>query len=358
MKIIKQLYAVLHTKLYYFLRKHPALDALQFLLRNRKNRETCLQIAKRDGMIWKCREFGPENKDKNLYFIKYGKESSGFFVMYRMLLKYLCVAERFGFCPVVQWDSSIPYAEEKMIYGTKNPFEYYFEQPAGISIEEAYKSYNVFDAEDIHLEDCFLNREIPDGEQGYIMSEEFMDRLAKAAHKYMKLNEMTEKYMKEQIDSILKQKNYLGVHYRGSDYKRNYTNHPISVELEEYIETVKKIFEKMDYDGIFLATDDITGIKEFKRAFGEQVTYYEDVQRTDTDISVAFSEKKRPYHNYLLGREVLRDMLTLAKCNGLIAGVSQVSICAQITKKSNHQKYDDLIIMNKGINKNNNVFVV
>jgi len=46
---------------------------------------------------------------------------------------------------------------------------------------------------------------------------------------------------------------------------------------------------------------------------------------------------------------VLRDMHTLAHSDGLIAGLSHVSICAQITKKSYGDKYSILEIIDKGV---------
>ena len=52
----------------------------------------------------------------------------------------------------------------------------------------------------------------------------------------------------------------------------------------------------------------------------------------------------------LLGYEVLRDMYTLASCDGLVAGLSQVSYAARICKRSRNEKYDIEMILNKGIN--------
>ena len=357
MKQLKNWKKKMHTQVYCILRKHPALDALQYLIRNRKNTEKCNRMAERTGSVFQCHTFGQENKGKNLYYINFGNARNGFFIHYRWLLKYLCVADRYGFYPVIEWDRTMPYAEEIQINGTDNPFEYYFEQPCNISMEEMKKSYNVFYAEKSHLDDHFLNYEIPDGEKGgYLISDEMMKYLAPVAHKYIRLNQKMQQYMEEQLHFLADQKKTIGVHYRGSDFKSNFNKHPVAVGIEEYIQAVSELM-KIGYERVFLATDDAKAIERFQERFGQTLVFYQDVVRTDGEVSVAFSEENREHHKYLLGREVLRDMLTLAECDALVSGMSQVSICAQITKLSYGKEYQDKKVLSKGINSNLNYFI-
>ena len=86
--------------------------------------------------------------------------------------------------------------------------------------------------------------------------------------------------------------------------------------------------------------------------------FYQDTFRGNTDISVAFSKSEREFHKYKLGYEVIRDMWTLAQCDGLVSGLSQVSSCARIVKESQGKQYIDLKIIDRGINHNNNKFSV
>ena len=51
-------------------------------------------------------------------------------------------------------------------------------------------------------------------------------------------------------------------------------------------------------------------------------------------------------------------MWTLAQCDGLVSGLSQVSSCARIVKESQGKQYIDLKIIDRGINHNNNKFSV
>ncbi|MFI3202283.1 MAG: hypothetical protein R3Y54_12335, partial [Eubacteriales bacterium] len=50
-------------------------------------------------------------------------------------------------------------------------------------------------------------------------------------------------------------------------------------------------------------------------------------------------------------------MQTLSLCDGLVAGMSQVSIIARITKKSMGDEYRMLDIIDKGIASNNNSYI-
>ena len=107
---------------------------------------------------------------------------------------------------------------------------------------------------------------------------------------------------------------------------------------------------------IFLATDDMNILKEFVTKYEDNVIYYSDVIRSDDMRSVAFYENNRDKNNYKLGLEVIRDMYTLSCCDGLVAGISQVAICAQINKLARKEFYEDIMIINKGIYKNHHYF--
>lgn len=142
----------------------------------------------------------------------------------------------------------------------------------------------------------------------------------------------------------------LGIHFRGTDFKRNYNGHPVNLTVEDYITEIDRIMEHKSYDTMFLATDDLEAIKKLINRYGQKLVYYSDVTRSEGDETVMKSDCVRENHHYLLGLEVLRDMLTLAECDGLVAGLSQVSMAARIQKKSYGKEYEELVIINKGMN--------
>lgn len=163
-------------------------------------------------------------------------------------------------------------------------------------------------------------------------------------------------YISAEIENLIKRKmelkgkKILGVHARGTDFKRNYNGHPIAVTAQEYLAEAKNLVETGEYDRIFLATDDTNAVRLFRNEFGSKILYYDDVTRGEGNETVMKSDSTRDDHHYKLGLEVLRDMYTLASCDGLVAGLSQVSFAARIQKFSWNQQYVDLKILDKGIN--------
>ncbi len=82
-----------------------------------------------------------------------------------------------------------------------------------------------------------------------------------------------------------------------------------------------------------------------------QLLIYNDVFRSKSGLPVHKQENDRLRHKYLLGFEVLRDMYTLVKCNGFIAGRSQVSLSVQIYKKMCNEQFEDFCILDNGMQK-------
>jgi hypothetical protein len=121
------------------------------------------------------------------------------------------------------------------------------------------------------------------------------------------------------------------------------------VSVEEYIHATEKAMNEEKFEKIFLATDDQEAIQKFTESFGNIVCYYTDVIRTDGDETVMKSNCGRENHHYKLGLEVIRDMYTLSACDGIIAGLSNVSIFARIVKLSTCKDYEYMNYMNKGI---------
>ena len=303
----------------------------------------------------KFESLGNSLRDKNVLIIKNGSSNHGFFAEFRTTLNCLSFAERFHFAPYVYYNKDFCYAEEIAVNGTKNPFEYYFEQPAGLKYDEVMSAKNVVYAPEFHGD---VAEELNKNCFSYEISEEYINHMAEIMEKYIRFNVETEKYLKKNISEILGNYKVLGIHYRGTDFKQNYNHHPVAVTLEKQIAKVKVIMESGEYDKIFLATDDVSAIELYSKTFGERVVFYKDVCRSEDNQSVAFSKSERKQHHYLLGLEVLRDMYTLANCKGLVSGMSQVSNMARIMKRALHKQYTHEEVINLGINSNKKNFTV
>ncbi|MDE6851317.1 MAG: hypothetical protein K2J67_02365 [Lachnospiraceae bacterium] len=313
---------------------------------------------KEDVFQQETRHFGPKNKDKILYYIE-DKDKNvhklGFFALYRRWLEYLYFADVCGYAPVIYADSRFSYRESKAVYNTTNPFEYYFIQPAGISLQEAKCSDRVVMSDHIHREMVEL---ILTGKRGsYKYNSRYLHMLAHVTAKYIRFTPHTQHYMDESLNKLaFGQEKILGVHMRGTDYRAMYHDHPVYVKEDECFKEIDKLLGKNLYNKIFIATDDKRILDKFVYRYGDKLCFYEDVERSGQNKSIAFHYSARDRNKYLLGLEVIRDMYTLSMCAGLVAGVSQVAICAQIHKLSRKEKYEDRVIIDKGLYNNQNFF--
>lgn len=295
-------------------------------------------------------------KGRVVYFIEEDNKDLGFCAMYRAWLEYIYLADVCGMIPVIQAGEHFAYREDGMINGTRNAYEYYFSQPATIGIREARKKKDVLYSQVYHRQMVALVLTGKCAHYGY--TKRYMYEMARIVRKYIKFNEQTQTYVTVGIKKLgIEDAKVLGVHIRGTDFRAKYDNHPVYVTEEDCFREVDRLMQEKEYEKIFLATDDVRILKNFREKYGNKICFYKDVERSNKNKSVAFSKNSRKQHRYLLGLEVIRDMYTLSKCSGLVAGVSQVAICAQIHKLACRQRYEDIKIIDKGIYKNGHMFI-
>lgn len=294
---------------------------------------------------------GNKNKGKVIMLLENQSHHAGFCALWVYFLNRLSFSDKKGFYHVIDWNESEFYQEDHPIHGSNSIFEYYFEQPCGISLEDARKSnFVVYDWNnpEFGYNDTFHVGDTND----YKFTTEDIEQFAKIQRKYIHLHKDIESSIKEQIEKLFQGKtNVLGVHARGADTKIGYKGHPTIVTSEDYIDETQKMAEKLKADLIFLATDDQEMLDQFKEVFGDKLVYYEDVIRSTGTVMNCFIEKERENHHYLLGLEVIRDVYTLAACRGFVCGMSYVSFIVQILKKANNQKFRRFHRIFKGIRK-------
>ena len=126
------------------------------------------------------------------------------------------------------------------------------------------------------------------------------------------------------------------------------------VTVEDFFSAIDEVLGKEGgFDHIFLATDDNTRLEAFKARYGERLSYYEDVHRGEGTRLAILDALDRENTHYLDGLEALRDMYTLAACDGLIAGLSQISISARIRRLADHGPFEYMKILDKGLYRSN-----
>ena len=300
----------------------------------------------RDELI--IRHGGDLYTGKIIYNININEGSGGFFALMRWACTALEYADNRGFLPYVCFGEKCRYFDEG-IEETDNVFEYYFEPVSEVmSVEVGYAS-NIIDYETKHLQEVECS-------SSFQLVPEIVDCFSEIWKKYIKINNKTYSSIMNEMSSILDlSKRTLGIHVRGTDFKENYSGHPVAVSLSEEIQIAKELM-KHEYEQIFLATDEVQTIHAFEEEFGDKVKYYSNTYRSSDGTAIHDSKASRPLHYYLNGYEVLRDAYTLARCNGLITGVSNVSFFVMVINKAEGRAFNDCKICYHGMNKNSKIY--
>ncbi len=303
-------------------------------------------------ILW-FHKFGDKNKDKMIFMISVGDPqidktnvcTNGFFsLMDVFTIRKLDIADRLGFLPYVNWGRDVIFAEDELINGTQNAFEYYFEQVSLLTKEEVYHSKNVCFAHELNLKELIADGDLynADGAE--------MDRYVYLYKKYIRLNTYMQEYIASEIKNLGINERTLAVHIRGVEWG-NIKDHPIPVLLEKYMKYIDKLLGSNYYDQIFIATDSEESLDQIVSHYGKKVLFYPETSRTPKGSKklVIFNEEQKINEKYNLGVEVIRDMLSLAECGGLIAGLSNVSFFARCEKRSRGDSFMDEVILNNGI---------
>ncbi len=296
--------------------------------------------------------FGDEYKGQIIYHADEMGGGTGFFAELGVTLIKLYYADDRGFVPYVSWGENYLYYEPEGIRGEKNAFLYFFKPVS--EVEGIENAAHVVKSDYTHYEwvKNLYNA------VSYDVSEDYIDAMARMMKKYIRYNDVTRACLEQEYKELLGDKKTLGVHFRGTDFRKQYNNHPVAIKIEQEIAEVKTLLQKSGYEQIFLATDEEEAVKIFKKAFGDIVKVYADTFRDEGgDDSIAFSQSNREHHKYRLGLEVLRDEYTLTCCSGLVCGYSNVTFIARIMRKSWFESgYEDYVLINNGINHNDNSF--
>lgn len=296
--------------------------------------------------------YGREYEGMTIYLADEKGSGMGFFAELGVTLIKLYYADERGFVPYVSWGKDYLYYEPDGVDGEKNAFLYFFEPVSGVkSIEHAC---HVVKSEDSHYAQVkSLFHAV-----SYDVSEEYVDAMARMVKKYIRYNDKTRRYLKQEYGKLLGTEKTVGVHFRGTDFRKGYNNHPVPVQIEQEIGKVQELMEKSGYTKIFLATDEQMAVDKFREVFGDKVCIYEDTYRDQgTDESIAFSEDGRNQHHFMLAREVLRDQYTLINCDGLVCGYSNVTFLARVMRRAWYEReWKDFVLIDNGLYHNSNSF--
>ena len=231
----------------------------------------------------------------------------------------IAYAEQNGYIPVVDMKNYLNSYLYDSELGHVNAWEYYFEQPEGLSLEEALAAKEYILSRDTHLHPYPATTD----------DAESLEYWRKLCRKYIRFKPAVLERLEVEAQKLAGKK-VLGVSLRGTDYvKLRLHGHPVQPTPEQAINKTREVMASGKYDAIYLSVEDAEYINAFQQAFGESLIL-PDREAIDFDPSeekwiTEVIGSKRENDKYLTGLEYLVSMLMLTKCNALITSVTSGS---------------------------------
>ena len=278
------------------------------------------------------KSFGKKNPDK-IFYVIWLDLGPGFFSILSAVLCHLKIADSLGMIPVIDFQNfGTLYNEIIPINNTENAWEYYFEPVSPFSLDEVYKSKNVF----------FCSGSYPSSMSYSITT---IDGLYDEIYrKYVFLKSYVKDHLKKYLE--LFKRRVLGVHFRGKEMNLA-PGHSFAPTEKQMIKYTSEIIEKYDIEKIFLVTEEQRYMDLFINNFGEKVFYTDSFRSYKIN---SYNLSPRENHRYLLGLGVLIDAHLLSICSGILCGDSNVSEYARFI---NNKKFEFIYVIRNGVNSQN-----
>lgn len=278
------------------------------------------------------------NKDKKIAILHWDNPGAGLFAYYTQMLGLLAYAGAHDYVPVVDMKNyPNPYLMKEEI-GKMNAWEFFWDQPGGISLEEAIQSAHLF-SNNGKGASYFPSLNI------YALKDKKEIRYWRnAAKKYICLKKDVWQECEERYRELIGEgEKVLGVLCRGTDYiNQKPSGHPVQPVVETVIEKTEKVLEEYGCTKIFLATEDYGFAEKFRLKFGETVVmnqksfvdYDPQNKRWINDYVGCIKETRREE-----GIDYLKTIYILSKCSCLVAGRTSGSLGAYIMSEGYEYTY-------------------
>ncbi len=277
------------------------------------------------------KSFGAKNPDKVFFVIRQEGLGRGLFSILSGVICYLDFADRCGFIPVVDFEYfKTEYNQDEYIEGTKNAFEYYFLPVSSVKLDEVYSSRCV----------VLSGNGYP---KGYNYTIANIPGLYKTFEKYIKIRPEIQSSVNIPRSSL--NDKVLGVHFRGQEM-RTAVGHWLPPSNKQMFKAINTMLHRGAFDWIFVCTEDKRLLNILDKKYPGMVISNNHYRTQGIN---AYRINPRKNHKYLLGREVLIDMLCLSHCDALISCSSNV---AWMSRFINNHLYTATIFINNGPNSN------
>lgn len=284
--------------------------------------------------------YGNKNKGKTIYIIRRPSKTVGLLSYVITTLGHIQKAVEMDYEIVVDMKN---YENMYQQNRKENSWEYFFEQPSGISIKEAYKSQNV-----ILSAEAIPGKRPNDTDEFYYneSNKKFWKELCK---KYIRVNSNMNQYVKETKHKLFgasENQKILGVLCRGTDYTiLKPKSHPVQPTAKQLIQRIQELKEIYRIDQIFLVTEDENILNEFKKEFTTDVLKFLDTKRFcgNENEYLANTMNRELVNTKQQGMDYLAQILLLSKCDYFIGGRTSGSVgVALFTDGFEYEEYFDL----------------
>ena len=276
---------------------------------------------------------GKNYADKTFYIIRRDYRAVGLFSMYITNAGHIDYALKHGYIPVVDMcNYKNCYLEDDLI-GQENAWEYYFKQPSGFTIKEAYMGANII------LSDIGIPDYRPSDRMSYFNNRNEINHWRIIGKKYMKINEDIVAEAQRIYRKITHGAKVLGVALRGTDYVRMKPHdHPVQPSVDQVMNDSKSMMDEKGCPYLYLSTEDCLIVEEFKKRFDDKcIVYNRQLVSYENGYIIRELNKQNKDSRRYNGRQYLISILLLAQTNVLLA--SRASSVVGVEMLSNGWEY-------------------
>ena len=298
------------------------------------------------------RSFGACNPDEIYYVIRPIHQDSYFCLLplhcllanYFYVLSHLAYAQEKGWIPLIDQESYPVYNRlPDPVDGTRNAWEYYWQQPGSRHLAETYQSQHVVLSKRSWFYQWDLGYEVAKyHDKGQI---HFFHELAEC----VPLQESMRAELLGWRERLFAENGrVLGVSFRFGGHATGAVNkglgHPIQPTVVDLIAITRDRMDMLKMEYVFLASDEQNAVDEFKNAFRERLIVMPRL-RANAGKSYTEENDNGMYASERMlrtTREYLIEMELLAQCNGLIGSITS-GLRYAIVKNDGRYEYMELL---------------
>lgn len=274
---------------------------------------------------------GDEEPEKIYYVIRPASKAEGLLSLYfNNGIREIQWGKNHGYIPYIDYDTEdCQYHVERAINGTRNAWEYYFEQPTAITWNDLKRKKNVLLSGWKNSDDADMKLS-PELVQSDSMKEICQSECA------------VQPYVLDMAENIAEERmirgKTLGVFLRGTDYVAlQPKGHYRQPTVEQVMKKVDEFCTKYDIRKILVVTEDFEIFQKFKNKYGEMAFSSDDdfVKNYSATDYVENSFQNDPYER---GLKYLIRLLLLTKCDYLVSSITNGSMFVLAEKQDVYKK--------------------